>query len=32
LISSEESLFKGLRPIRYGGREVWPLIEGGVWV
>ncbi|HSG33798.1 MAG TPA: nitronate monooxygenase, partial [Sphingomonadaceae bacterium] len=21
--------FKGLRPIRYGGREVWPLIEGG---
>jgi len=22
-------LFKGLRPILYGGREVWPLIEGG---
>jgi len=22
-------LFKGLRPIHYGGREVWPLIEGG---
>ena len=22
-------MFKGLRPIRYGGREVWPLIEGG---
>jgi NAD(P)H-dependent flavin oxidoreductase YrpB (nitropropane dioxygenase family) len=21
--------FKGLSPIRYGGREVWPLIEGG---
>jgi NAD(P)H-dependent flavin oxidoreductase YrpB (nitropropane dioxygenase family) len=21
--------FKGLRPITYGGREVWPLIEGG---
>ncbi len=21
--------FKGLQPIRYGGREVWPLIEGG---
>ncbi|RPF70209.1 NAD(P)H-dependent flavin oxidoreductase [Aurantiacibacter spongiae] len=21
--------FKGLEPIRYGGREVWPLIEGG---
>ena len=21
--------FKGLRPIVYGGREVWPLIEGG---
>ena len=24
-----ESLFKGLKPILYGGREVWPLIEGG---
>ncbi len=24
-----ESLFKGLQPILYGGREVWPLIEGG---
>ena len=22
-------MFKGLRPIVYGGREVWPLIEGG---
>jgi NAD(P)H-dependent flavin oxidoreductase YrpB (nitropropane dioxygenase family) len=22
-------LFKGIRPIHYGGREVWPLIEGG---
>ena len=22
-------MFKGLRPILYGGREVWPLIEGG---
>jgi NAD(P)H-dependent flavin oxidoreductase YrpB (nitropropane dioxygenase family) len=21
--------FKGLRPIHYGGREVWPLVEGG---
>jgi NAD(P)H-dependent flavin oxidoreductase YrpB (nitropropane dioxygenase family) len=21
--------FKGLQPIRYGGREVWPLVEGG---
>ncbi len=21
--------FKGLKPIRYAGREVWPLIEGG---
>ncbi len=21
--------FKGLKPISYGGREVWPLIEGG---
>ena len=21
--------FKGLKPITYGGREVWPLIEGG---
>ena len=23
------STFKGLQPILYGGREVWPLIEGG---
>ena len=23
------SVFKGLKPILYGGREVWPLIEGG---
>jgi len=22
-------LFKGLTPIQYGGREVWPLVEGG---
>ena len=22
-------MFKGIRPIHYGGREVWPLIEGG---
>ena len=22
-------LFKGIKPILYGGREVWPLIEGG---
>ncbi len=22
-------MFKGLQPIQYGGREVWPLIEGG---
>jgi len=22
-------LFKGLKPIVYGGREVWPLVEGG---
>lgn len=22
-------LFKGLKPISYGGRDVWPLIEGG---
>ena len=28
-ISWEKSLFKGLKPILYGGREVWPLIEGG---
>ena len=21
--------FKGLKPIIYGGREVWPLVEGG---
>ncbi|HNJ48325.1 MAG TPA: nitronate monooxygenase, partial [Novosphingobium sp.] len=21
--------FKGLKPILYGGREVWPLVEGG---
>lgn len=23
------SVFKGLKPIAYGGREVWPLVEGG---
>lgn len=22
-------MFKGLKPISYGGREVWPLVEGG---
>ncbi len=22
-------MFKGLQPITYGGREVWPLVEGG---
>ena len=22
-------MFKGLKPILYGGSEVWPLIEGG---
>jgi hypothetical protein len=22
-------VFKGLSPILYGGREVWPLVEGG---
>ena len=22
-------MFKGLKPILYGGREVWPLVEGG---
>lgn len=22
-------MFKGLSPIQYGGREVWPLVEGG---
>jgi hypothetical protein len=22
-------VFKGLKPIMYGGREVWPLVEGG---
>ena len=21
--------FKGLEPISYGGKEVWPLVEGG---
>ncbi len=25
----EVMLFKGLSPIVYNGREVWPLIEGG---
>ena len=25
----ETRLFKGLKPILYGGREVWPLVEGG---
>ena len=22
-------MFKGLKPIQYAGREVWPLVEGG---
>ena len=22
-------MFKGVRPIVYGGQEVWPLVEGG---
>ncbi len=22
-------MFKGLKPVMYGGREVWPLVEGG---
>ena len=22
-------MFKGVKPIQYNGREVWPLIEGG---
>jgi nitronate monooxygenase len=25
----EVHVFKGLKPILYGGREVWPLVEGG---
>lgn len=25
----EHNVFKGLKPIIYGGREVWPLVEGG---
>jgi len=25
----EQRLFKGVKPIVYGGREVWPLVEGG---
>src|SRR6195952_2686808 len=27
--SGVKQLFKGVRPILYGGREVWPLVEGG---
>src|SRR5688572_32738117 len=27
--TGREALFKGLQPIVYGGREVWPLVEGG---
>src|SRR4030095_2681346 len=27
--TGRDTLFKGLQPILYGGREVWPLIEGG---
>src|SRR5688500_13376142 len=26
---SAEDVFKGLSPIMYRGREVWPLVEGG---
>src|ERR1700751_5318477 len=29
LAPGRRKLFKGLKPILYGGREVWPLIEGG---
>jgi len=29
LAPGRTNLFKGLKPIVYGGREVWPLIEGG---
>ena len=29
LVSSSAASFKGLKPILYAGREVWPLIEGG---
>ena len=29
LQGKDQDLFKGLQPILYGGREVWPLIEGG---
>ena len=28
-VCMEKAVFKGLRPIVYGGREVWPLVEGG---
>ena len=27
--AGRDDLFKGLQPILYGGREVWPLVEGG---
>lgn len=27
--SKKDMSFKGLKPIIYGGREVWPLVEGG---
>jgi NAD(P)H-dependent flavin oxidoreductase YrpB (nitropropane dioxygenase family) len=27
--TKEKMSFKGLKPILYGGREVWPLVEGG---
>lgn len=29
IFAREIALFKGLKPIVYGGREVWPLVEGG---
>ena len=28
-VELENTLFKGLKPIVYAGREVWPVIEGG---
>jgi nitronate monooxygenase len=27
--AAQDTAFKGLRPIVYAGREVWPLVEGG---
>jgi nitronate monooxygenase len=28
-LQEHQGVFKGLKPIIYGGREVWPLVEGG---